>query len=77
MNTKVLFSIVTNFTFNGIKRLRNPHLGDKFYMHTEELTLSYVPKCLWHKSDTRPTFLHSFPAMLLSQTQVHKCQARH
>lgn len=41
MNTKVLFSIVTNFTFNGIKRLRNPHLGDKFYMHTEELTLMF------------------------------------
>lgn len=68
MNTKVLFSIVTNFTvLNWHEGTQKSLSGDKFCMYTREQAFPYVPKCLWHRADIspKPTFLHSFPKMPL------------
>lgn len=55
MNTKVLFSIVTNFTvLNWHEGTQKSLSGDKFCMYTGEQALPYVPKCPWHKANISP-----------------------
>lgn len=76
MNTKVLFSIVTNFTIlNWHEGLRNPYLGTNSACILESrlfLTFQNV-------YGTEQTSVHNllfFTAFLKcpsSQTQVHKC----